>query len=152
MAIEDGVAANLCVSVSWMNCENPFPQNLHLMSFVPVLLGLNTVNFLMIAIVNKSLIAIEDGVAANVCVSVSWMNCETPFSTEPALDVLCACVTWSRSNHPKCSNNILQLFHCQRPSTSTNDRLLINCANSLFTASLTELSENIVMSSSYWNQ
>eukprot|EP00971_Amphidinium_carterae_P249361 4949874-Amphidinium_carterae.1 len=38
-AIDEGVAANVCVSVLWMNCEKPLPQKRHLMSFVPLLVG-----------------------------------------------------------------------------------------------------------------
>eukprot|EP00971_Amphidinium_carterae_P263769 5233279-Amphidinium_carterae.3 len=47
IAIEEGVAAKVWMSVSWMNCEKPLPQKRHLMSFLPLLLGLCVITHLV---------------------------------------------------------------------------------------------------------
>eukprot|EP00971_Amphidinium_carterae_P237700 4719042-Amphidinium_carterae.4 len=79
----------------------------------------------MIAIVSSRRIAIEEGVAANVGVSVSWMNCQKPFPQK---------------------RHLMSLYQCVRLrlSTSLNDRLLSSCESSLFIVSFTAVSENIV--------
>eukprot|EP00971_Amphidinium_carterae_P251847 5000360-Amphidinium_carterae.1 len=75
------------------------------------------------AIVSSRRIAVDEGVAANVWMSASWMNCET-LLPQKALDVLCAIVGRPLCNHPSRSHDLLKLFLCETVLVDLLKRLL----------------------------